>query len=58
MKLSLNNPFGLFNDIVIRFIYPLEYTKTWGVPLLMGIMLNFMYFTFKLIKNSNEKIIP
>ncbi|WP_336964411.1 DUF1361 domain-containing protein [Chryseobacterium contaminans] len=51
----LNNPFGLFNDIVVRFIYPLEYTKTWGVTLLMGIMLNFMYFTFKLIRNNNEK---
>ncbi|HCM32626.1 DUF1361 domain-containing protein [Chryseobacterium sp.] len=53
----LNNPFGLFNDIVIRFIYPLEYTKTWGVTLLMGIMLNFMYFTFKLVKNNNEKTV-
>ncbi|WP_347219524.1 DUF1361 domain-containing protein [Chryseobacterium sp.] len=52
----LNNPFGLFNDIVVRFIYPLEYTKTWGVTLLMGIMLNFMYFTFKLIRNSNETL--
>ncbi|MGE8433227.1 DUF1361 domain-containing protein [Chryseobacterium joostei] len=53
----LNNPFGLFNDIVIRFIYPLEYTKTWGITLLMGIMLNFMYFTFKLVKNNNEKTV-
>lgn len=53
----LNNPFGLFNDIVVRFIYPMEYTKTWGVTLLMGIMLNFMYFTFKLISNSNEKLV-
>ncbi|MGU3377252.1 DUF1361 domain-containing protein [Chryseobacterium sp. M5A1_1a] len=54
----LNNPFGLFNDIVVRFIYPLEYTKTWGVTLLMGIMLNFMYFTFKLIKNNNKPLMP
>lgn len=53
----LNNPFGLFYDIVVRFIYPLEYTKTWGVTLLMGIMLNFMYFTFKLIRNNNEKYV-
>lgn len=53
----LNNPFGLFNDIVVRLIYPLEYTKTWGVTLLMGIMLNFMYFTFKLIRNNNEKLL-
>jgi uncharacterized membrane protein len=34
----LNNPFGLFSDIVVRFIYPLEYTKTWGVTVLMGII--------------------
>lgn len=53
----LNNPFGLFNDIIMRFIYPMEYTKTWGVTLLMGIMLNFMYFTCKLITNNNEKLV-
>lgn len=51
----LNNPFGLFNDIFIRIIYPLEYTKTWGVTVLMGIMLNFMYFTFKWGLNNNER---
>ncbi|AZA82009.1 DUF1361 domain-containing protein [Chryseobacterium lactis] len=52
----LNNPFGLFNDIIVRFIYPMEYTKTWGVTILMGIMLNFMYFTFKSIRNNNDTI--
>lgn len=51
----LNNPFGLFSDIVVRFIYPMEYTKTWGVTLLMGIMLNFMYFTFKWAGTNDEK---
>lgn len=51
----LNNPFGLFNDIFIRIIYPLEYTKTWGVTVLMGIMLNFVYFTFKWGLNYNER---
>lgn len=51
----LNNPFGLFSDIVVRFIYPIEYTKTWGVTVLMGIMLNFMYFTFKWAGINNEK---
>jgi uncharacterized membrane protein len=51
----LNNPFGLFSDIVVRFIYPLEYTKTWGVTLLMGIMLNFMYFTFKWMGTNNRR---
>lgn len=51
----LNNPFGLFSDIVVRFIYPMEYTKTWGVTVLMGIMLNFMYFTFKWVETNNER---
>ena len=51
----LNNPFGLFSDIVVRFIYPMEYPKTWGVTLLMGIMLNFMYFIFKWAGINNEK---
>ncbi|NIF07563.1 DUF1361 domain-containing protein [Chryseobacterium sp. Tr-659] len=53
----LNNPFGLFTDIVVRFIYPMEYTKTWGVTVLMGIMLNFMYFTFKWAEVSNNNIL-
>lgn len=51
----LNNPFGLFSDIVVRLIYPMEYTKTWGVTVLMGLMLNFMYFTFKWTGTNDEK---
>lgn len=49
----LTNPFGLFQDISQRFIYPLENTKTWGVTLLMGVLLNLMYFSIKIIKNSS-----
>nr|WP_228394382.1 DUF1361 domain-containing protein [Chryseobacterium glaciei] len=48
----LNNPFGLFNDIAVRFIYPLEHSKTWGVTILMGIMLNFMYFMLRAIRKE------
>lgn len=50
----LSNPFGLFNDILVRIIYPMEYTKTWGVTILMGIMLNFMYFMMKSMKNITK----
>ncbi|SDQ29876.1 Uncharacterized membrane protein [Chryseobacterium soldanellicola] len=53
----LNNPFGLFNDIVDRFINPLEHTKTWGVTILMGILLNFMYFMIKMIRKENNQMI-
>ncbi|MET3537640.1 DUF1361 domain-containing protein [Chryseobacterium limigenitum] len=52
----LNNPFGLFNDIAVRFIYPLDYTKTWGVTVLMGIMLNFMYFMLRAV--GKKTLIP
>ncbi|MEI7488247.1 MAG: DUF1361 domain-containing protein, partial [Chryseobacterium sp.] len=52
----LNNPFGLFNDIAVRFIYPLDYTKTWGVTVLIGIMLNFMYFMLRAVRK--ESFIP
>ncbi|UOU98786.1 DUF1361 domain-containing protein [Chryseobacterium daecheongense] len=54
----LNNPFGLFNDIIVRFVYPLEHTKTWGVTLLLGVMLNFMYFMIKVIKKEHPIITP
>lgn len=46
------HPSGLLNDIIVRIIYPREYTSTWGVTILMGIMLNFMYFMIKNIKKS------
>jgi uncharacterized membrane protein len=49
----LNNPFGLFNDILSRIIYPAEYPKAWAITLLMGVMLNFMYLMLKSIRNQN-----
>lgn len=49
----LSNPFGLFNDVLVRIVYPMDYTKTWGVTVLMGVMLNFMYLIMKSLKNLN-----
>lgn len=49
----LSNPFGLFNDVLVRIVYPMDYTKTWGVTVLMGVMLNFMYLIMKSIRNLN-----
>ena len=51
----LSNPFGLFNDILMRIVYPLDHTTTWGVTVLMGVMLNFMYFMLKSVKNLDRK---
>lgn len=49
----LSNSFGLFNDVLVRIVYPMDYTKTWGVTVLMGVMLNFMYLIMKSLRNLN-----
>lgn len=53
----ISNPFGLFNDILVRIAYPMDYTKTWGVTVFMGLMLNFMYFMMKSVKNLNREAV-
>ncbi|SIQ37556.1 Uncharacterized membrane protein [Chryseobacterium sp. RU37D] len=50
----LNNPLGLFQDIFIRIIYPAEHPKTWGITILMGILLNFMYLMIKCLKSDSK----
>ena len=46
----LSNPFGLFRDISYRIIYPSENPRTWGLTILMGILLNLIYFSIKLFR--------
>jgi uncharacterized membrane protein len=46
----IRNPFGLFNDLSDRFTNPLIHPRTWGMTILMGILLNMMYYSFKLMK--------
>lgn len=50
----LSNPFGLFNDILLRIVYPANHIQTWGVTVFMGVMLNFMYFLMKSVRNLNR----
>ncbi|AZA88959.1 DUF1361 domain-containing protein [Chryseobacterium shandongense] len=50
----LSNPFGLFNDILLRIVYPTNHIQTWGVTVFMGVMLNFMYFMMKSVRNLNR----
>lgn len=51
----LSNPFGLFNDILVRIVYPMNHSQTWGVTVFMGVMLNFMYFMMKSVRNLNRE---
>lgn len=48
----ISNPFGLFNDILDRVVNPFNHPRTWGVTILMGALLNMMYFTLKFIKSA------
>jgi uncharacterized membrane protein len=50
----LSNPFGLFNDILLRIVFPTNHIQTWGVTVFMGVMLNFMYFMMKSVRNLNR----
>ena len=45
----LTNPLGLASDIGERLIDPLDHPRTWGVTLFMGLLLNILYFSLKLI---------
>ena len=50
----LTNPIQLFNDILHRFINPFQHPRTWGMTILMGLFLTFVYFTLKYFQKSNE----
>lgn len=41
----ISNPMALFADITDRFIYPFSHGRTWGITLLMGTLLNLIYFS-------------
>ena len=48
----IRDPFGLATDVMDRFINPFGHPRTWGMTLMMGVLLNMMYFTLKFIKNE------
>lgn len=44
----LNNPLSMLSEIGERFIDPFSHPRTWGMTILFGILLNMMFWTFKL----------
>lgn len=46
----ISNPLGLAGDIFDRFVNPSMHPRTWGMTILMGLLLNMMYFSIKFIK--------
>lgn len=43
----LQNPLPLLGTLVAHVSAPFQHMRTWGVTITMGILLNFMYFSFK-----------
>jgi len=50
----IREPFGLFYDIGDRIINPFEHPRTWGLTIFMGIFLNMIYWSFRLIQNRKD----
>ncbi|MBP9887504.1 MAG: DUF1361 domain-containing protein [Leptospiraceae bacterium] len=49
----INEPFNLIYDITDRLVNPFDHPRTWGVTIFMGIFLNIIYWTFRMIKKRD-----
>jgi uncharacterized membrane protein len=49
----VNQPLGLLADVFERFINPVSHPRTWGVTILMGILLNIMYWSVRLMRPTS-----
>ncbi|HVO74293.1 MAG TPA: DUF1361 domain-containing protein [Ignavibacteriaceae bacterium] len=50
----LDNPSGLFGNIFNIFAHPLAHPKSWALTILVGTLLNLLYFSFKFIKIQRD----
>ncbi len=50
----IHKPQLLFNDIAIRFLYPLQHPKTWGITIGFGIFFTINFYIFKSLTPKNE----
>jgi uncharacterized membrane protein len=50
----LRDPMHLFSDIGNRILNPVDHPTTWGVTLLMGLLLNMMYWTIRSLSVSKN----
>ena len=48
----IHEPVRLLYDIADRVFHPLRHPKTWGVTFFMGLFLNMIYWSMKLMRNK------
>ncbi|WP_207423352.1 DUF1361 domain-containing protein [Desertivirga brevis] len=46
----VSDPLGLLQDICNRLIHPFAHPQTWSFTLLIGVLLNMMYWSLKLVR--------
>lgn len=52
----ITEPFNLAYDIQDRLVNPFQHPTTWGMTLFMGVFLNMLYWSFKLIGERKGQI--
>jgi uncharacterized membrane protein len=50
----ITEPVGLFSELGNRMINPNEHPSLWGVTIFMGIFLNIIYWSFRIIRNKDK----
>ncbi len=45
----ISQPLELINDLIMNIINPIQNPAIWGMTLLMGVFLNFVYFSIKIL---------
>jgi len=50
----IKDPVALWTDIGDRFINPFDHPRTWGVTVFLGILLNMIFWTFKLFSSKEN----
>ena len=53
-----SQPGALMNDIIDRFLNPLDHPRTWGMTLVLGVFLNIVYWTFKYLREERYDHLP
>jgi uncharacterized membrane protein len=48
----VDDPYPLFRDIAVRVLDPMDHPRAWGLTLLLGVLLNMVFWTIKGIKHS------
>lgn len=44
----ISDPLALFNDVRQRFVHPFRHVSAWAITVLVGCLLNMMYFSLRL----------